>query len=245
MSAAAEHPREVRIRALIAAMRRGDPAAEATLLAENHALCLSIARRFAGRGLDVDDLTQLAALGFIKAARRFDPAFGVCFSTYAVPLMMGEIRRALRDSSVVKVSRSLRERAVQVLRCREALAADHHREPTLRELAQALALTPEAVAEALDALRDPVPLDAPAEEGAPDRVDALADPTQSPEALAERLAVREALRRLTPRERTLVELRYFRDRTQTQTAEVLGVSQVQVSRLEGKIMGKLRAMLGE
>ncbi len=228
--------------ALLQAARLGDDAACEQVLEENNGLIWSIVRRYYGRGVEPEDLYQLGCLGFLKAVRGFDPAFGTQFSTYAVPKIAGEIRRFLRDDGPVKVSRSLKERAATIWAARNRLEAALGREPTLSELALDTGLTPEDIAAAETAAGPVVSLQAETGEGGL-TLEGLLSGGNEEEQLVERLALRTALRRLPEREQQILLLRYYRGMTQTDTARVVGVSQVQVSRLERRALGKLREEL--
>ena len=228
--------------ALLQAARLGDDAACEQVLEENNGLIWSIVRRYYGRGVEPEDLYQLGCLGFLKAVRGFDPAFGTQFSTYAVPKIAGEIRRFLRDDGPVKVSRSLKERAATIWAARSRLEAALGREPTLSELARDTGLTPEDIAAAETAAGPVVSLQAETGEGGLTLEGLLSGGTEE-EQLVERLALRTALRRLPEREQQILLLRYYRGMTQTDTARVVGVSQVQVSRLERRALGRLREEL--
>ena len=204
---------------LLEAARNGDNRACEQVLEENNGLIWSVVRRYYGRGVEPDDLYQLGCLGFLKAVRGFDPAFGTQFSTYAVPKIAGEIRRFLRDDGAVKVSRGLKERSISLRGVRARLCGELGREPALSELAEATGLTPEEIAAA----------------------ETAAEPVISLQ--TERLSLRSALEELPERERQVLLLRYYKGLTQTQSAKVLGVSQVQVSRLERRAVDRLRQML--
>lgn len=229
--------------ALLARAAAGERDAEQTLLEQNSGLIWSIARRFYGRGVDPDDLFQLGSVGFIKAVRGFDPTLGFAFSTYAVPKITGEIRRFLRDDGTVKVSRVLRERAAKLHRMQEEMEAKTGRCPTVHELAAASGLTPEEVA---------------ACEGTMVQVDSLERETQGGGTLSDLvgdsgmeertvlyLSLRDALETLPDKERHVLHLRYDKCLTQAQTARLMGVSQVQVSRLEKRAVEALKTKLSE
>ena len=219
------------MRALLQAARDGDNDACTRLLEENAGLIWSIVRRYLRRGLDPDDLYQLGCLGFLKAVRGFDLGFGTQFSTYAVPKIAGEIRRFLRDDGMVKVGRGMKETAAAIAKARTALTARLGREPVLSELAAETGLTPEDIAAA--DLATGLPLEGILGSECPE------------EGLVERVALRTAIDRLPERERKLILLRYFRGLTQDRTARILGISQVQVSRLEKKAIGFLRWELSD
>ena len=227
--------------ALLEAAQQGDDAACERVLLENNALIWSVVRRYYGRGIDPDDLYQLGCMGFLKAVRGFDTHYGTQFSTYAVPKIAGEIRRFLRDDGAVKVTRGLRERAQAVYAARERLRMSLGREPTVSELAQHTHLSVEEVAEAELSTAAPESLQAETAEGL--TIESMLGSDDSAERMVERLALREALDSLPRHERMTLLLRFFRGMTQQQTARVLGVSQVQVSRLERRALKTLRTQL--
>lgn len=211
------------------------------MIEENMGLVHACAHKFKGRGIEYDDLFQAGCIGLVKATDAFDTSRGVRFSTYAVPVILGEMRRLFRDGGSVKVSRSLKELSLKAGRAREAFALREGREPTLSELANAVGRTQEELSEAISASAAPVSLTEAQEEGG-GQIDL---PVESPEeALSEAIAIREVLDRLPGRDRSLICLRYFAGKTQTQTAALLGMTQVQVSRREKKLLLALRAELG-
>ncbi len=225
---------------LIARSQSGDRAATERLVEENSRLIWSIARRFFGRGVDPEDLFQLGCVGFLKAIAGFDSSYGTQFSTYAVPKISGEIRRFLRDDGAVKVSRTIKERAAGIKQAREALIARGGEEPTLTELAQYTGLSVDEIAVAETATAAAESIQRPAGEDGFTLEEVLTE--GSPEdALVERLALREALRALPERERMVIQLRYFHSLTQEKCAKIMGVSQVQISRIEKKALEALRA----
>lgn len=227
---------------LLREARNGDNEACARLIEENAGLIWSIVRRYYGRGADPEDLYQLGCLGFLKAVRGFDPAFGCQFSTYAVPKIAGEIRRFLRDDGPVKVSRGQKEQALAIHRARNQLTAQLGREPTLSELAQVTGLTPEDIASADLATAAVTSLQAESGETGLALEGMVASPEED---LVERVALRTAIDRLPQQQRMLILLRYYKGLTQDKTAKILGVSQVQVSRLEKKAIQFLRQELQE
>lgn len=227
---------------LLERAREGDRAAAETLLEANSGLIWSIARRYFGCGVEGDDLYQLGCLGFLKAVQSFSAEYGTRFSTYAVPKISGEIRRFLRDDGAVKVSRSLKERAQAVRMARKALEQRLGREPVLSELSRETGFTPEEIAEAETATAAAASLQQESGEDGPTLEELLSDPGQE-ERMIETLALREAIRDLPRQERMVIALRYYRGMTQTQAAELLGVSQVQVSRLERRAVEALRKSL--
>ena len=227
---------------LILAAQSGDRAAGEALILENSGLIWSVAKRFTGRGTETEDLYQLGCVGFLKAVEGFDLSFGTQFSTYAVPKIAGEIRRFLRDDGAVKVSRTLKEQAASVKTMRTRLLGALGREPTLQELSRQTGLSPEQIAEAEMATAAVGSIDSPiGEEGfCLEKVLSGEDPEES---MLEKLALRQAIAQLPERERLVVELRYYHDLTQERTSKVLGVSQVQVSRIEKKAVKLLRDLM--
>ena len=222
--------------------QQGDKAAAERLVVENSGLIWSIARRYFGRGVEPDDLYQLGCVGFLKAVEGFDVGFGTQFSTYAVPKIAGEIRRFLRDDGTVKVSRSLKERAASIKLLRQKLTAELGREPTISELAEQLSLTPEEIAEAETATASARSIQSESGEEGFSLEDVLTD-GEMEESLMESICLKAALRELSERERLVIDLRYFRGLTQQKVAALIGVSQVQVSRIEKKALTRLRESL--
>ena len=226
---------------LLSAAQAGDRAAEERLIVENSRLIWSVVRRYTGRGAEQEDLYQLGCIGFLKAIHGFDPDFGTQFSTYAVPKIAGEMRRFLRDDGTVKVSRTLRERSARIAQARTELSAALGREPVLSELAEYLTLEPEDIAMAETATASVTSLSAETGEGL--TLESVLGDEGMEDALVEQLDLRAAIARLPERERTVIDLRYFRTFTQERTAKVIGVSQVQVSRIERRAVERLRRML--
>ena len=224
---------------LIRRAQAGDEAASEQLIVENTGLVWSVAKRFFGRGVDPDDLFQLGCVGFLKAVQGFDTGYGTRFSTYAVPKIAGEIRRFLRDDGTVKVSRGLKERAAAVRGAREALTRELGREPGLGELAERTGLTPEEIACAEAATGSAQSLQKQSgEEGfSLEQVLTAGNPEED---MIERIALRQAIAGLGERDRLVIELRYFHGLTQERISRIIGVSQVQVSRIEKKALGQLR-----
>ena len=225
--------------ALLEAAREGDHRACEQVLQENNGLIWSVVRRYYGRGVEPEDLYQLGCLGFLKAVRGFDPAYGTQFSTYAVPKIAGEIRRFLRDDGPVKVSRGLKEQGACVRGARAQLAARLGREPTLSELGEETGLTPEEIAVAETAVDPVISLQTETGDGGL-TVEGMLTAGGEEEGLVERLTLRAALATLPEREQQVLALRYSRGMTQMNVARVLGVSQVQVSRLERRALERLR-----
>ncbi len=203
----------------------------------NLPLVHKLANRFRGRGVEYEELYAAGCVGLVKAVDRFEPERGLCFSTYAVPVILGEIRRLFRDGGSVKISRRLKELSVKAARVRDQLSANG--EPRISDIAQALGVTPEEAAEALCAGIPPVSLDHGGEDGEP-----LPVPSASGEdALIDRLALRQCLSELSGEDREILMLRYFRRKTQCETAQILGMTQVMVSRRERKLLKELREQL--
>lgn len=221
----------------------GDERARETLIQGNLRLVLSVIQRFASRGENADDLFQVGCVGLIKAIDNFDVSQNVRFSTYGVPMIIGEIRRYLRDNSAIRVSRSMRDTAYRVLQCREAMQAEQSREPTLEEVARRLELPLETVNTAMDAISAPVSLYDPVytDGGDPLTVmDQVRDTKNTDEQWVERIALREAISTLGEREKRILALRFFDGRTQMEVASEVGISQAQVSRLEKNAIRTLR-----
>lgn len=229
--------------ALLEEARKGDNEACARLMEENGGLIWSIVRRYYGRGVEPEDLYQLGCLGFVKAVRGFDPAFGCQFSTYAVPKIAGEIRRFLRDDGPVKVSRGLKERGAQVKSARERLLHTLGREPTLSELSAETGLEMEEIAAAEEAGLPVASLQMETGDGL--TLESALGSDGMEEGIVEREALRGAIESLPDRERQVILLRYYRSMTQERAARILGVSQVQVSRIERRAVEKLRYKLEE
>ncbi len=230
--------------ALLEAAKAGDNDACERLLLDNSGLIWSVARRYYGRGVDPEDLYQLGCLGFLKAIRGFDTAYGTQFSTYAVPKIAGEIRRFLRDDGAVKVSRGTKERAMALRQRRQELTQRLGREPTVGELAAATGLEPEEIAAADTAVLSVASLQEETGEGGFSLEAVLGDEGIEDE-LVEKLALRHAIDNLPERERMVILLRFYKNLTQDRVSKVLGVSQVQVSRIERRAVAHLREALTE
>ena len=223
---------------LLRAAQDGDRDACQRAVMENNGLIWSVVRRYYGRGVEADDLYQLGCLGFLKAVQGFDFTYGTCFSTYAVPKIAGEIRRFLRDDGTVKVSRSIREQAQTLYSTRERLRQELGREPALSELSEATGLAPEEIARTEIATDTPESLQRETADGL--TLEGMLGTEAPEEAMVERIALRQAVDALPEKERTTILLRYFKGLTQQQTARILGVSQVQISRLERRGLQRLR-----
>ncbi len=227
---------------LIARSQSGDRAASEALVEENSGLIWSVAKRFVGRGTELDDLYQLGCLGFLKAVEGFDLEYGTQFSTYAVPKIAGEIRRFLRDDGAVKVSRGLKEQAATIKSVRSRLTGILGREPTVTEISRQTGFTPEEIAMAETATAATESIQRETGEEGFSLEDVLTD-TESEERMVEKIALRQAIAHLPEREKNVIQLRYFHSLTQERVAKVLGVSQVQVSRIEKKALAQLRELL--
>ncbi len=227
---------------LIRKSQAGDDEARETLIMENSGLIWAVVRRFVGRGAEMDDLYQLGCLGFLKAVDGFDLEFGTQFSTYAVPKIAGEIRRFLRDDGAVKVSRSVKERASSIKTARNQLIASLGREPTVSEIADKTGFSPEdiAMAEMATAGIESIHQQT-GDEGF--TLESILTDTKSEDTLLEKISLDQAISALQERESLVIKLRYFHGLTQERTAKVLGVSQVQVSRIEKKALTNLRSLL--
>lgn len=231
------------MRQLFAKVQNGDQEARDTLIHGNLRLVLSVIQRFSNRGEFVDDLFQVGCIGLIKAIDNFDLGQNVRFSTYAVPMIIGEIRRYLRDNNIVRVSRSLRDIAYKALQIREKMTNDNSVEPTLAQIAEQLEVPREEVVFALDAIQEPVSIFEPIFNDGGDPIlvmDQISDAKNSDETLLENIAINEALKMLNEREKNIVALRFFHDKTQMEVAEEIGISQAQVSRLEKAALKHLK-----
>lgn len=229
---------------LIRRTQDGDREAGERLITENSGLIWSVARRFIGRGTDTEDLYQLGCLGFLKAVEGFDLEYGTQFSTYAVPKIAGEIRRFLRDDGAVKVSRTIKEQATTIRTMRNQLASALGREPTIQEISRQTGFTPEEIALAENATAATESIHRQAGEDGFTLENVLSD-TTTEENLLESISLRQAIDRLSDRERTVIQLRYYHGLTQSRVSKVLGVSQVQVSRIEKKAIETMRSYMME
>ena len=227
---------------LIRLAQHGDRNASETLISENSGLIWAVAKRFIGRGTEPDDLYQLGCLGFLKAVEGFDPEYGTQFSTYAVPKISGEIRRFLRDDGAIKVSRGIKERSATIKLARNHLSTALGREPTVQEISRQTGFTPEEIALAETATSATESIHAEAGEDGFTLENILTD-TESEDAMLEKLSLRQSISELPEREALVIKLRYFHGLTQQRVSKVLGVSQVQVSRIEKKALARLRDMM--
>ena len=229
--------------ALLLRAKQGDMKAREELIAGNLRLVLSVIQRFANRGENADDLFQVGCIGLIKAIDNFNTDLDVRFSTYGVPMIVGEIRRYLRDNSTMRVSRAMRDTAYKVLQAKEAYMAEHQREPTVDEIARMLELKREDVVFALDAIVDPVSLYEPVYSDSGDTIcvmDQVRDSKNTDENWLEQIALREAIAKLSDREKRIPSLRFFQGKTQMEVSTEVGISQAQVSRLEKNALRQIK-----
>ena len=233
---------ETEKRELLARAHAGDNAARERMVEGNLRLVLSVVQRFAQRGENLDDLFQVGCIGLIKAIDNFDPAQPVRFSTYGVPMIIGEIRRFLRDNNTLRVSRSLRDTAYRAMQCREALEKQLGREPTMDEIAQSAGLTRREVTAALESVVEPLSLEEPVYTDGGDAmyvIDQVRDP-DGEDSWISGLQFRQTVAGLSPREKKIMELRYLQGKTQMEVAHEIGISQAQVSRLEKGALNQFR-----
>ena len=231
---------------LLKRAREGDVNAREELIAGNLRLVLSVIQRFSGRGENADDLFQVGCIGLIKAIDNFNVDLDVKFSTYGVPMIIGEIRRYLRDNSTIRVSRSVRDTAYRILQAKEAYISEHQKEPTVDELAEMLEIRREDVVMAMDAVVDPVSLFEPVYTDGSDTVcvmDKVKDNKNSDEVWLNRIALDDAINRLSEREQRILALRFFQGMTQMEVSAEIGISQAQVSRLEKNALKQIRKEL--
>ncbi len=229
--------------ALFEKIKQGDTQARETFIGGNLRLVLSVIQRFANRGENMDDLFQIGCIGLIKAIDNFDTSHNVKFSTYAVPMIIGEIRRYLRDNNQIRVSRSLRDIAYKALKAKEEYISKHSKEPTIDELAKILELSKEEVVFALESIQDPISLHEPAYNDGTDTIfvmDQVKDTKNTDEHWLENIALSEAMKRLSDREKHIISLRFFSGRTQMEVADEIGISQAQVSRLEKGALERMK-----
>lgn len=230
---------------LIEKMRSGDVKAENLLIEQNMGLVYSSVKRFAARGYDFEDLVQIGAIGLIKAAKKFDTSFEVQFSTYAVPMILGEVKRFLRDDGAIKISRALKETAMKGWRTEEILRKRFNRQPTVKEISVECGVSPEELMEAFDAAAPPESLyESVYDNGGKDikLVDTISAGDME-EDVINRVMINNIMKCLTEREQKILILRYFRGKTQSEIAKDFGVSQVQISRIEKRAMDRIRASM--
>ncbi len=231
------------MKALLRRTKEGDQQAREELIAGNLRLVLSVIQRFSNRGENADDLFQVGCIGLMKAIDNFNVELEVKFSTYGVPMIIGEIRRYLRDNSAMRVSRAMRDTAYRVLQAKEAYMAEHQREPSVEEIAKLLDLKREEVVFALEAIVDPVSLYEPVYSDSGDTVcvmDQVRDSKNTDESWLEHIALKEAIGQLTQRERDILSMRFFQGKTQMEVSNEIGISQAQVSRLEKNALKQIR-----
>ena len=233
---------------LIALAQAGDNDAAERLIKENSGLIWSVVKKFAKRGYEPDDLFQIGAIGLLKCIRKFDTSFDVKFSTYAIPMIIGEIKRFLRDDGIIKVSRPMKELATKARYTTEMLTAKHGRTPTINELAKEIGVSTDDLIVAMEAGNEVESLHATIYQGDGSPIfliDKVAQNADDSETTVNILALKQLIERLKPKERQVIILRYFRDKTQMEVAKAIGVSQVQVSRIEKKVLNTLKSALEE
>lgn len=228
------------VRELLKRSQHGDKEARDILIERNMRLIWSVVQRFMNRGYDADDLFQIGSIGLMKAIDKFDLTYDVQFSTYAVPMIIGEIQRFIRDDGVIKVSRSLKELGNKIRITKEELTKQLDRSPTVNEIAKSLNITPEEVAQAQDAIRRPHSIYETVYENGGEPITLLDQIADDNKTWFDKLSLEEVINSLEERERLIVYLRYYKDKTQAQVAMRLGISQVQVSRLEKKILQEMK-----
>jgi RNA polymerase sporulation-specific sigma factor len=226
-------------------IKAGDESAREEFINGNLRLVLSVIQRFGGRGESVDDLFQVGCVGLIKAIDNFDLTLNVQFSTYAVPMIIGEVRRYLRDNNPIRVSRSIRDLAYKALQVKERLLRENQKEPTIEEIAKELEVSKEEVVLSLDAIQDPVSLQEPVYNDGTESIyvmDQVKDSKNTDELWAENITVSEAMKKLTDREKLIINKRFFDGRTQMEVADEIGISQAQVSRLEKSAISRIKKL---
>ncbi|MCM8710479.1 RNA polymerase sporulation sigma factor SigG [Clostridium sp. SYSU_GA19001] len=235
--------KESEMRKLLISMKDGDETCREKFIKGNLRLVLSVIQRFNNRGENVDDLFQVGCIGLIKAIDNFDLSQNVKFSTYAVPMIIGEIRRYLRDNNSIRVSRSLRDIAYRALQVRDKLVSENNKEPTISQIAKELKVPREEVVFALDAIQDPVSLFEPIYHDGGDAIyvmDQISDNKNLDDSWLENISIKEAMKKLNDREKLILTLRFFDGRTQMEVADEIGISQAQVSRLEKTALRHMR-----
>ena len=230
---------------LLKKVKNGDKEARVDFINGNLRLVLSVVQRFGGRGENADDLFQIGCVGLIKAIDNFDISLNVQFSTYAVPMIIGEIRRYLRDNNPIRVSRSMRDLAYRALQVKEKLTKENQKEPTVEELAKELGVDKEEIVVSLDAIQDPVSLQEPIYNEGSESIyimDQIKDTKNTDELWADNITITEAMKRLNEREKNIISRRFFDGKTQMEIAEEIGISQAQVSRLEKTAIERIKKM---
>lgn len=231
---------------LFARISQGDHAAREQYIEGNLRLVLSVIKRFSQSNENVDDLFQIGCIGLIKAIDNFDSTLNVKFSTYAVPMIQGEIRRFLRDNNAIRVSRSLKDTAYKAIYAKEALTKQHLKEPTIEEISSEIGISAEDISYALDAIQTPMSLYEPIFTDGGDTLyvmDQISDKKNKEETWVEHLSLNDAIKKLNDREREIISLRFFSGKTQMEVAEMIGISQAQVSRLEKNALRTMRSYL--
>lgn len=226
-------------------IKQGDQEAREKFIKGNLRLVLSVIQKFTGRGENADDLFQVGCVGLIKAIDNFDITLNVQFSTYAVPMIIGEIRRYLRDNNMVRVSRSVRDLAYRALQAKEKLRKEKHREPTIHEIAQELNIPKEEIVMCLDAIQDPVSLQEPVFNDGSESIyvmDQVSDQKNTDEIWSDNINLAEAMKKLNEREKMIIQKRFFSGKTQMEVASEIGISQAQVSRLEKSAIGHIKKL---
>lgn len=233
---------------LLRRLKEGDESAKNELVSQNMGLVHSVVKRFSGRGCEVEDLTQIGAIGLIRAAERFDTSYNVKFSTYAIPMIIGEIKRFLRDDGIIKVSRSIKEIGIKAERVREKIIFETGKEPTITEISKRLDISPSELSLAIEAKSPPQSIDAKYDCGDGEGsavIDRLESEKDEIATMIDKVSLRQIITELDERDREIIKLRYFVGITQSETAVRLGISQVQVSRLEKKILKSMRNKMFE
>ncbi|WP_027954481.1 RNA polymerase sporulation sigma factor SigF [Halobacillus kuroshimensis] len=233
------------VKALIKKSQAGDQKARDFLVEKNTRLVWSVVQRYLRRGYDQDDLYQIGCIGLLKSIDKFDLSYDVRFSTYAVPMIIGEIQRFIRDDGSVKVSRSLKELNHKVRAKKEELLKEYGRSPTVNELAEALGMSKEEIVQAEDVGRAPQSIYETVYENEGDPITLVDQIAEEDDSWFDQLTLQDVMSRLDKRERLIIYLRYYKDQTQTEVAERLGISQVQVSRLEKKILADMKATMND
>lgn len=231
------------VRELILKSQQGDKAARDLLVEKNVRLVWSVVQRFLNRGYDPEDLFQIGSIGLIKSIDKFDLSYEVRFSTYAVPMIIGEIQRFIRDDGTIKVSRSIKELGNKIRVTKEKLTKQLNRSPTVQEVADVLEIAPEEVAQAQEAVKYPHSIHETVYENGGEPITLLDQIADDDKQWFDKLTLEDAIRSLTERERLIVYLRYYRDQTQSEVAKRLGISQVQVSRLEKQILEEMKDLM--
>ena len=231
---------------LLKRISEGDESAREEIIEQNIGLVRSIVKRFLGRGHEAEDLFQIGCIGLIKAVNKFDRSYGVTFSTYAVPMIIGEIKRFIRDDGIIKVSRAYKDISYKAFTVKERMMAEQKTEPTLAEIANELNITPQELSTAMEAARSPESLYAQTDDGKSEGrslIEKLPSDEDYEQKIENRILLSQAFKGMDERERMIIYMRYFRQKTQSQIAAILGISQVQVSRIEKKVLMKMRDKL--